>query len=364
MSEKIKSKVKLAAIDPIVVSNIVLPTESKKRGSNWISWGVDNKYPNYLWDLYLNVPHLQTIINGTSDFIVGNAVNCTVPNFSETVNSKGETITDILRKISIDKMIFGGYALQIIRNRIGEISEIYHLDFMKIRSDEKNEIFYYSNDWNAWQIKSIRYPRFSQKDISPSSIVYNKGYITRSVYPIPVYGAATIPCETEKNINEFHLNSIDNSFMGSVIINFNNSEPTDEIKEEIEKNINEKFSGYQNAGRILLSFNESVDTKTTVERLDSDDFADRYNSLAERSKEQIFCAFRANQSLFGINYSSGFNENEFNEAFKLYNRTVVRPIQKEIIDTFDKIFGVKGSITIEPFSLTPKGEEDNLELIK
>ena len=60
--------------------------------------------------------------------------------------------------------------------------------------------------------------------------------------------------------------------MGNLIINFNNGEPTDEIREEIERNINEKFSGYQNAGRILISYNADEANKTTIERLDSDDF--------------------------------------------------------------------------------------------
>lgn len=152
--------------------------------------------------------------------------------------------------------------------------------------------------------------------------------------------------------------------MGNLIINFNNGEPTDEIREEIERNINEKFSGYQNAGRILISYNADEANKTTIERLDSDDFDEKYQSLSERTRDQIFCAFRANPSLFGLNYSSGFNENEFNEAFKLYNRTFVRPIQSEICDSFDKIFGIKNSITIEPFSLTPKGMSDNAENVE
>ena len=269
-----------------------------------------------------------------------------------------------MRKITIDKMIFGGYAIQVIRDMIGRVAEIYHIDFMNVRSSEKNDILYYATDWTAWSVKAIKYPKFGVGDENPASVFYNKGYITRGVYPIPVYGAAILSCETEKNINEFHLNNINNGFMGNLIINFNNGEPTDEIREEIERNINEKFSGYQNAGRILISYNADEANKTTIERLDSDDFDEKYQSLSERTREQIFCAFRANSVLFGLNYSSGFNEQEFNEAFKLYNRTVVRPIQVEIVDTFDKIFGMKGSITITPFSLTPNGQEDSKQNVE
>ena len=361
---KIKSNLKLSALDPFIQSNIVLPTETRKRGSDMIMWGEDNKYPLYLWDLYLNVATLQSIINGSADFIVGNDVKCNAPGFEVVVNKKGETIVDIMRKITIDKMIFGGYAIQVIRDMLGRVAEIYHIDFMNVRSSEKNDILYYATDWTAWSVKAIKYPKFGAGDENPASIFYNKGYITRGVYPIPVYGAAILSCETEKNINEFHLNNINNGFMGNLIINFNNGEPTDEIREEIERNINEKFSGFQNAGRVLISYNDDETNKTTIERLDSDDFDEKYSALSDRTREQIFCAFRANPSLFGLNYSSGFNENEFNEAFKLYNRTFVRPIQSEICDSFDKIFGIKNSITIEPFSLTPKGMSDNAENVE
>lgn len=249
-------------------------------------------------------------------------------------------------------MIFGGYAVQVIRNMIGEVSEIYHLDFMKIRSNEKNTVLYYADDWEAWSVKALTYPKYEINDSAPASVVYNKGYVTRSVYPIPVYGAALLSCETEKCINQFHLNNLNNGFMSNLIINFNNGTPTDEAQEEIERNINEKFSGYQNTGRILISYNDSDVNKTTVERLDSDDFDERYESLATRTREQIFCAFRANPNLFGINSdSTGFNIQEFESAFRLYNRTMVKPIQKEMCDTFDKIFNMKNSITIVPFTL-------------
>ena len=59
--------------------------------------------------------------------------------------------------------------------------------------------------------------------------------------------------------------------------------------------------------------------------------------------------------------STGFNEQEFSESFKLYNRTVVRPIQRNISNTLDKIFGMEGSITITPYSIDDSVRENNVE---
>ena len=351
--------VQLSAIDPIVVNNVPEYTEEKARGKGYVNYGKDNLWPNYLWDLYNKVATLQAVINGTADFICGNNVICNVQGFNDVVNKKGETVNDIVKKITYDILIFGGFAIQVIRNLEGNTGEIYALDFMKVRTDEKNEVFYYCDNWSKWGAKSLVYPKFGVSDQNPTSIFYYKGDVTRGVYPVPKYGAAIIACELEKAINEFHLNNINNGFASNLIINFNNGNPNEDQKKEIEQDIIEKFSGFQNAGRFLVSYNDSAENATTIERLNGDDFDEKYSALSERSKEQIFTAFRATPNLFGFpNQTTGFNEQEYASSFKLYNRTVVRPIQNAIADAFDKILGQTGSITIEPFSI--EGNENSV----
>ena len=356
-----KAKIQLSALNPYLQDNKVENVEKEISGVDFIAWGTDNQYPGYLFSLYEDCATLQTIINGTVDFVCGNDISCNLPIFEKTVNKNGDTILDIIQRISTDYLIFGGFALQVIRNAIGEITELYWVDFTKIRSDRKNEVFFYSEDWckSYGRVKYIVYPKFNEVDSNPSSIFYYKGNKTRSTYPTPLYNAAITSCELEKKINEFHLNEISNNFLTSKIINFNSGVPDDDLKNEIERNLNEKFAGSENAGRILISFNANKDSETTVTDLPMDDFADRYEALHKRSREQIFTAFRATPNLFGLmTETTGFNEQEFFEAFKLYNRTAVRPIQQIITKSFDKILGFEGSITIKPFNLEDENKEE------
>ena len=356
-----KNNLAFAALNPYVTTNVVENVEKEISGVDFLAFGTDNRYLDYLFSLYEDCTTLQTIINGTVDFVCGNDISCNLPIFEKTVNKNGDTINDIIQRISTDYLIFGGFALQVIRNSLGEISELYWIDFTKIRSDKKNEVFFYSEDWckSYGRVKFIKYPKFNPDDSNPTSIFYYKGNKTRGTYPVPLYNAAISSCELEKKINEFHLNEISNNFLTSKIINFNSGLPDDDLKNEIERNLNEKFSGAENAGRILISFNNNKDSETTVTDLSQDDFGVRYDSLAKRSTSQIFTAFRATPNLFGLpTETTGFSQQEFAEAFKLYNRTVVRPIQQIIIKSFDKIFGVDGSITIEPFSLEYDSEQE------
>ena len=350
--------VKLSAISPYIAENIVKNTETKDKQRDYIIWGDGNQYPNYLYSLYENCATLQTIINGTQEYVMGSDITINASLLQGTVNKKGDTFRDVVSKLIMDYIIFGGYAFQVIRNAFNEIKEIYYIDILKLRSDEKNEVFYYSDDWykkSYGRIKTLVYPKFNPDDANPTSIYYYKGNITRNTYPVCRWGSAVLSAEIEKSIDEYHLNELNNNFLSSAIINFNNGIPDEQQQLEIENKITEKFSGKENAGRILIAYNDSKENAVTLERLNSDDYADRYANLAKRSREQLFIAFRAVPVLFGLmTENNGFSREEFLQAFELYNKTTIQPIQRIMIETFDTITGVNNSFSFVPFEITDK----------
>lgn len=353
-NEKLQTNVKFLAIDQFVESNIVEPVEKEVRGKGFIAWGECNEYPDYIESLYQNVSTLHSIIDGISDYICGDGVICNVMNFKAQANSKGETMEDIISWIAKDIVKYNGFALNIIKNKLGTPAEIHYLDFKRVRSNKEGTKFYYSKEWDKsyGRVKYIEYDSFCSEEgkDKPSTIFYWKNDINR-IYPVPMWGAAVIAAEIEKKMNEYHLNNISNSFSSNYIINFNNGRPSDEIQEEIEMEVYDKFCGVENSGRPMLSFNNNKDSETTVTKIDADSFIDKYNTLAERTQQEIFTAFRATPNLFGIpTKTTGFNEQEYNEAYKLYNKTVIKPVQRKIERAMDRIFGMPASITIVPFS--------------
>lgn len=350
-----ENKIFLAAIDQYIRTNTVSSEEKKITGKDFISWGDNNKYPQFLWELYNNCATLQTIVNGTGDYVCGDDIVCNVDGFDRTINKNGDTIKDVIQKITLDYLIFGAFAIQIIRNFAGGVAELYWIDVNKLRSDEKNEVFYFSEDWNKsyGRLKTIIYPKFNPNDSNATSIFYYKGNKTRGVYGVPIWSAAVRNAQIENHITDFHLNEISNNFMTSKLISFNNGQPSDELKTEIEKNLSEKFAGTGNAGRVMISFSDSKENAPEVISLATDNFAQRYNTLERRNKEQIYCAFRATPVLFGlVTENNGFATSEYSDSYKLFNKTVVSPIQQAIIDSFDKIFEQTNSVTITPFSIT------------
>lgn len=354
MQENKKIDLFLAALNPYKESNIIENVEKKITGKDFVIWGENNGYPNYLLDCYNNCSTLQSIINGTGDYVTGDDVICNIADFSKTINKKGETIKDLVAKIAIDYITFGAFSLQIIRNMAGQVAEIYWVDVAKLRCDEKNEVFYYSEDWSKsyGRVKTLQYPKFGVNDSNPTSIFYFKNPLSRGTYGVPVYAAAMKNINIDMAITDFHNNEINNGFMSSKMINFCNGQPEESLKEEIERNLTEKFSGSGNAGRFVISFSQSRENAPEIATLGTDDFDKRYVELEKRTTQQIFVAFRAQPIIFGLQKeNNGFSQDEYLQAFALYNRTMVLPIQNNIVGAFDKIFGMKNSVTIKPFSI-------------
>ena len=362
-----------AAIDPYVDNKMILPVERFVSGKDLVEWGNRNSYPDYLLDLYNNVPTLRSIINGNIDFITGDDVSIlpltdNLPNGQ--MNNRGDNIREQIKDIAKDYEIYGGFALQIIRNLIGMVAEVYYIDMRYLRTNKEGNVFYYCEDWSKSGKKDvIVYPAYmpnlnwdtlddEQRNRNASSILYVKNVHTQ-VYPAPLYAASIKACEIERLIDDFHINSLQNQFVSSAIINFNNGDPGDEMKKEIEDAINEKFAGAANGGRIMLSFNKNKESATDIVEFEVKDFGERYKALSEHSRQQIFTAFRANPNLFGIpTEGNGFANEQYAESFKLYNRTQIQPVQRMIADTYDKIYATKGVLTIVPFSMDGETEDN------
>ena len=368
-----RARISFAAIDPYVDTNIILPVEKFVSAKDLMEWGTRNSYPDYLLDLYNNVPTLRAIINGNIDFIAGDDVSIlplTQHLQNGIMNNRGDHIREQIKDISKDYEIYGGFALQIIRNLIGEVAEVYYIDMRFLRTNKEGNVFYYCEDWS----KSVRkdvvvYPAFmpnlnwdalddEARNRNASSILYVKNIHTQ-VYPAPLYAASIKACEIERLIDDFHLSDINNHFVSSAIINFNNGIPDDEVKEQIEREFTEKFCGASNGGRTAFSWNPNKESATDIVEFEVKDFGERYKTLSDHSRQQIFTAFRANPNLFGIpTEGNGFANEQYAESFKLYNRTQIKPVQRMIADAYDKIYGQPKVLTIVPFSMDGESEDN------
>ena len=338
----------MAAIDRVLQDNIIQNIQKEIKGKDIVEYGERNIYPNYLYDLYSNVSVLQSIINGIS--ICFDNIEMHVPEFELQVNENGESIEDVIRQIIKDYEIYGGFALNIVRNRMGGIAGIYNLDFKRIRCNKKNTKFYYSEDWankSLGRITTTTYPKFDPDDKTQASSIYYYKNDMYNTYPSPSWCGSVKAAEVLKNIGEFNLNSLHNGLSSDYIVNFNAGKPSEEQQAEIEDLFDEKYNGFENA-RPMLSFNNDFQHRTTVEAIPQTNFAEKYLALEKTSKQDIYCSFNISPALLGLpSENTGFQDQDLIESWRIATELVFRPILKIVKRTFEYIFQKQEVVTIE-----------------
>ncbi len=357
-----KKDIKMSSIN---IPNVTIPSWSAivDNRKQYVTYGDGNKFPKYLWELYVTCELHQAIIDGSVDYIIGEGVSTTYKfsNFEgDKVNRYNESLTDVFAKVVTDFKIFGGFALQVIYDLAGNVAELIHLNFDNCRVNADRSIIYYSDKWGVNSgAKAIQFHKFNLKEENKTSqVYYYVGNKTRTIYPIPSYIGALKAIETQNEIKNFNLKSIKNNFSASTIININ-SNPTNEEKEQIVDYLTDSATGSDNAGSFLVFFNKDKDNSVTIEPFESADFKDRFTTLEKATMQSIYIGHRVTSPhLFGlIAEGTGFNSVEYQESFTLFNKTVIYPSQKELIRCFSDIIG---DFTIKPFTISFLNNNNNL----
>ena len=332
------------------LSTYTSPVVKEVRGKDFIEYGEDNNYFQYLIDRYNGSPTNNAIINGVSEMIFGKGLDATNSNKkpNEYAQMKSLFNNDCVRKLCYDLKLMGQCAVQVIysKNR-AKIVQLEHMPIETLRAEkcnEKGEIegYYYFNDWSKYKRGSElkRIPAFGTSK-EGLEILYIKPYRAGFKYYSPVdYQGGTQYAELEEEISNFHLNNILNGLAPSMLINFNNGTPDPEQREMIERRIYEKFSGSSNAGKFILAFNDNPETAASIEPVQLSDAHQQYEFLSDESSKKIMVAHRiVSPMLFGIKDDTGLGNNadELKTASILFDNLVIKSFQGLLIDAFDRI---------------------------
>ena len=332
------------------LSTYTSPQVKEVRGKDFIEYGEDNNYFQYLIDRYNGSPTNNAIINGVSEMIFGRGLDASnsskKPN--EYAQMKALFNNDCVRKLCYDLKLMGQCAVQVIYSKDrSKIVQLEHMPIETLRAEkcnEKGEIegYYYFSDWSKYkrgnELKRI--PAFGTSK-EGLEIMYIKPYRAGFKYYSPVdYQGGTQYAELEEEISNFHLNNILNGLAPSMLINFNNGTPDPEQREMIERRIYEKFSGSSNAGKFILAFNDNPETAASIEPVQLSDAHQQYEFLSNESSKKIMVAHRiVSPMLFGIKDDTGLGNNadELKTASILFDNLVIKSFQGLLIDHFDQI---------------------------
>lgn len=329
------------------------PTITESKREDWVEFGDDNNYYQFLIDCYTNSTTQNAIVNNTNRLVYGKGLSASdaarKPN--EYASMMALFSKKCTRHLVSDLKLLGQCAMQVIYTKDRKkIAQVEHIPVQLLRAEKCNEegkveAYYYSDNWqDTKNYKPQRIPAYGTSK-EPIEIYFVKPYsVGLKYYALPDYIGCLPYCTLEESISEYLINEVNNGFSSRSVINFNNGQPSEEQQRLIKSKVLNQLTGTQGE-KVIVSFNNNAESKTTVDAMPVNDAPDLYSTLSTECQSKIMVGHSiVSPMLFGIASSNGFgsNSDELKDSFNLYLNMVIRPMQELLIDAFDEILAYNG----------------------
>ena len=326
-----------------------LPLFREQKNKKWIRYGQQNDYPDYLGYLFNNSGVHNAIVSGKAMYIAGKGFQVK-KNVTGTQKLQAEailksineyqTINELLNQSVLDRVIYGSYAFKVKWAK-GKIASIKLQPINTIRTNESRTEFYISNEWtremsikDRWKknngdpLDQITLLAFDTTNPTGEQILYISDYRPQmQVYALPEYIGCVTSIETDIECPNYHLNEIKSGFSAGTMITLFNGQPQEEEKLEVDRELKRKFSNSDNAGEIVLNFQNAGTTPPMVTPLNGNDLDKRYEQLQKDTVDKIFIGHRiSSPMLFGLKTAGELGgRSELQIAWEHFTNTYVKP---------------------------------------
>jgi len=369
-------------ISVVNLSAYTSPLIKENTKANYIEYGTDNNYFQYLIDRYLHSATNGSIITGVTNMIYGKGISALDANRKPNEYAQFVSLIkgDCLKKVALERKLLGMGAIQVVMEK-KKVKSIDHFPMHTLRAEKCNdkgeiENWYYHPDWTkvkpSEKLKKI--PAFGFGNGNEVEIYIVKPYVSGFHYYTPIDYSGALPYAfLEEQIGEYLINDIDNGFSGTKVINFNNGVPSEEMRDQIKRDVLSKVTGARGE-KVIVAFNANAESKTTVEDLPLTDAPAHYEYLSKECFEKLIVGHRVTSPmLLGVRDSGGGlgnNAEEIKTATLLFDNIVIKPYQDELCYAIDQIIAINDISlnlyfkTIQPLEFTDLENAQTQDQIK
>lgn len=355
---------------------------------DWISWGKDNAYPNFLLFLDNRNAYHGSIIQAKSDYIFGKGLSydkdeltmlqqAQYSQFLSRANDN-EDWNDIFRKNCKPGEIFNGVCLQIVWKINGKC-DVFSMNPGHFRTNAKGNKYYYCEAWSQYNSEGILLPNpnpedhesyrtfnaFNPKIRTGAQILFYKApFLTLEeyghLYPQPNYIQVIQDVETDIEITNFHYNGLKNGMSASSIVSLFNGEPELPEQRKIAAKFKNKHTGSNNAGGFIINFVDKGGTPADIKNLTMSDLDKMFEVLGKRLQQNIFSGHRFDPILGGIMQEGQLGgAKEILEKYDKFVKTYIHNRQEMHLNIIRMIGDVNGVdlSELEVKQMTPVREE-------
>ena len=347
------------------------PEFKEKKGvdGGYIKYGENNDYPEYIVDLYNKSSKHSAIIKSKVHYITGNGWSGEpdAQAFIDKAN-RVESLNDLTRKVSLDVEIFGGAYLEVIWDMAGNIAELWHCDYVKIRTNKDNTQYWYKEDWKDNKVKPTVVAAFNPKQPTGKQILYIKEYRPNiGIYGLPSYFAALNYIESDIEVSKHILGNAQTGFSASKLITLPNGEPNDEEKRNVDNRLRKTYSG-ADGKKYMIAFVNDISRKPVVDDLGTSDLTkEDFGRVDELIQTNIFSGHQVTTpSIMGIAEAGKLgSRTEMRDGYEIFKNTYVNAKQMHLESVFNMLAKYKNVTTeIKIIPTEPIGIEFSEQTIK
>jgi hypothetical protein len=334
------------------LSKYTNPLIVEEKNKDYVSYGADNNYFQYLIDRYTGSATNNAIISGIVNMIYGKGIDAldSKRKPQQYAMMKGLLKPNDLRRIINDRKMLGMASIQITYEK-SKVKAVSHFPMETLRATKCNdqgeiEEWAYHPNWKEYKksdklefIKSFGYGNKKGNEI-----YVIKPYVSGYYYYTPVDYVGALPYAVlEEEIADYLINDTINGFSGTKVINFNNGVPDEEKQLEIKSDVLKKLTGARGE-RVIVAFNDNAENKTTVEDLPLNDAPAHYQYLSDECRNKLLISHKVTSPLLlGIREAGGglgSNADEIKNSSIFFDNIVIKSYQNELIEVLTEILAI------------------------
>lgn len=347
-------------------------------------YGENNLYPQNLFAIVGASGTAMLCLNRYERFIEGYGLSEATAGIR--CNRMGQTIDDILSLVAHDVAMFGGFALHVNYNVLGEVSEVQHIPFETCRLEEKDDAGHVAHillhpDWQGNQTRNGERVRLEEKNIQripiydPSVAVeqmeqaggaaqYSGQILWCSTdgvwqYPTPIYDACVTEISTDEGLGNVKYRNVRSNFLVSCMLVTKKGLPKidNEGNEEDRMMISDEdlkaFQGDEKLGKIMCVELENDEDEPKILPFPSRNFDKDYTATETSVIERIYAQFHQ-EIFFAIRLGKlGFSGSVMRDAYEYYAGQVTTE-QRFIERNLEKVFSHWQGGALTDFSILPQ----------
>jgi len=331
-----------------------LPKIKEDRTQEWVKYGDDNLYPEYLKDMFNSSPTHAAIVKTKAQMVVGEEWTFNDEYLNEKEKIEVLKIVNGIKReaysYSLDFQLQGAMAFEIIWSLdFSKIVGVNRLDVSKIRSgkfeDGKICEYYYKRNWSdrREEVTEIKALDLGNRENHRQILYVPATMVSNEYYGEPSYLPAMDWITLESQVGVYYNSLIQNGFNPSMVVKYYKRPANNEERNDIVRGLKGTYGGVKKAGSVMILFSDGKELAPDVEPIAVANVDKQFTVISDQITTKILTGERATTpELFGIAVPGQLGTGDFEAKLKAFSRFVINPDQKVFEDAINKILSING----------------------